>query len=280
MPSPFTNFSEIPKNLDSGACDVTWMTASLAFPISKGIAQYKQYGKRSFYMMIHGGAGHLQLITTDPNIKSIADWKGKRVSGRGLANPQTFDLIRAALLSIYDMTDDDIKLIPSQMATQDMPRHLKEGVADVAIMTALTGAATIEELAVTKDIYFIPLSAEEQASVKAKLPYFASSVIPAGTYPKQDSDVPALVQTQGIFIRHDFDQELAYQMVKAMYEHQDELFKSHSNARFWDIKYAVQTEAIFHPYAPGTVRFLKEKGLWTPEAEAVQQKLLTEAGLN
>lgn len=81
----------------------------------------------------------------------------------------------------------------------------------------------------------------------------------------------------GIYVRHDFDQEMAYEMVKALYEHQQEFLAYHPTTRFWSIE-ANTAENLFHPFSLGTVKYFKEKGVWTAEKEAKQKQLLAEAG--
>lgn len=62
-----------------------------------------------------------------------------------------------------------------------------------------------------------------------------------------------------------------YNIIKAM----DELYPEYKDvsaaAKFWDIKYSglPPAEAAFHPAA---VKYLKEKGVWTPEAQSWNEK--------
>jgi TRAP-type uncharacterized transport system substrate-binding protein len=59
--------------------------------------------------------------------------------------------------------------------------------------------------------------------------------------------------------------------VKAIWEHNDELGKSHPILAAWKPARMVNPD-VGVPYHPGAVRLFKEKGAWTPTAEAAQAK--------
>ena len=44
----------------------------------------------------------------------------------------------------------------------------------------------------------------------------------------------------------------------------------------WEFKKAINLKSMLLPYHPGTIRYLKEKGLWSKEMEKRQNQLIQE----
>jgi len=72
--------------------------------------------------------------------------------------------------------------------------------------------------------------------------------------------------------RADVSEDLVYQLVKWLDENHALYRDKHAMARFQSLeslRFIVENMAV--PLHPGTVRYLREKGLWTPEMERRQQ---------
>jgi TRAP-type uncharacterized transport system substrate-binding protein len=59
------------------------------------------------------------------------------------------------------------------------------------------------------------------------------------------------------------DTGLVYNLVKALYDHQDYLIKIHPSASYTTAENAVKYSPI--PLHPGTIKYLKEKGIAVPD---------------
>ena len=64
---------------------------------------------------------------------------------------------------------------------------------------------------------------------------------------------------------------MAYLIVKTLLENQKELIAVHRDFEEWSAERAVKNLGM--PYHPGAVRYYKEKKVWTPEMEQLQQSL-------
>jgi len=69
--------------------------------------------------------------------------------------------------------------------------------------------------------------------------------------------------------------EAAYEVARLLWEKNQDLGASHRSLQEWT-RERMASPQVFIPYHSGAVRFYKEKGVWTPEMEAVQSKLLSE----
>ena len=67
--------------------------------------------------------------------------------------------------------------------------------------------------------------------------------------------------------------DAAYEITKTLYENDKDLWPLHVFLKEWTQKAMFEANPPA-PYHEGAVRFWKEKGLWTPEAEANQKRLL------
>ena len=260
------------KALNTGQTDISWAPIPFAFMSSKGIGPFQPDGPKTYYKLFSGGQAVPFVVTNDPNIKTIADMKGKKVAGKKTADPNLDD-IRTAYFEANGMTDNDVKLIEFNQYTE-AARMVKDGTADVGIFFSSALNPAVEELALSKTIYFISISDKELETISKKGPYWYKASIAPNTYKGQTSAIQIASHREGVYVRTDFDQDIAYEMVKAIYDHFKDFTAYHATAKYWDLEAAVAIERIFQPFAPGSIKYFKEKGVWTPEHEAKQEQLM------
>jgi TRAP-type uncharacterized transport system substrate-binding protein len=69
--------------------------------------------------------------------------------------------------------------------------------------------------------------------------------------------------------------EAAYEAVKALWEHNQELGEAYPGLKTWTRERMVSSNA-FIPYHPGAIKFFKEKAVWSKEMDEVQANLLAQ----
>lgn len=198
----------------------------------------------------------VQLVArTGANIGSFADMKGKSVSSGSPGSGQ-WQLL-GDLLAAHGMAREDVSEDFSSFAQS--ADKIKDGNLDASLITAGVPTASITELANGHDIVVVPLTGPEIAKLQEVQPYYASVTLPAGSYRGVDADVPTLA-VRAIWATHaDLDEDLAYAMVKALYENTETLAKVHVMGKQISVDTALESISI--PLHPGAERYFREKGI-------------------
>ena len=196
----------------------------------------------------------VHLVTCNPEIKSVADLKGKNVSIGAQGSGVYFNAID--FLAAYDMTVDDIT--PTFQSFADSADALKDGKIDAAFVVAGVPTPAITDLATSKDIYLIALDEEHVAKLKEISPAYTESIIPAGSYNKQDADVLTVGMKATIIANSQVTEDQAYIIVKAIFEGKDELAASHAKGAELNLEYASVCGIAYHP---GAAKYFAEKGI-------------------
>ncbi len=133
---------------------------------------------------------------------------------------------------------------------------MKNRQLDATFQSSGLGNAALKDLSTTQAVNFVSIPADIAGKLGA--PYKAG-VIPAGTYPGQDVDVPTVAITNILVTREGVSDDEAYQMTRLLFEHLDTLEAAHSAARGISLEKALKGLPI--PLHPGAERYYKEQGL-------------------
>jgi hypothetical protein len=114
-------------------------------------------------------------------------------------------------------------------------------------------------------------------AVLPKYPYFNKGVLTAKIYGEMvdNKDLVSAGVIDNIGCRGDLPEDLVYEVMKAIFDHVEELLPIHPVAKVWVAN--PLASAVF-PYHAGAVKYYKERKLWTDELEQKQKGLLTEVG--
>ena len=202
----------------------------------------------------------VQLVTCNPEIKSVADLKGKNVSIGSSGSGVYFNAMD--FLAAYDMTEEDIR--PQYLSFGDSAEALKDGKIDAAFVVAGAPTPAVTDLATSKGMYLIPLDDEHVAKLQEISPVYAKSVIPAGTYAGQEEDIVTVGVKATIIAGEDVTEEQAYTIVKTIFEGRDAITEAHAKGADLDLAYASECGL---PYHPGAAKYFAEQGIEVDVAE-------------
>lgn len=196
-----------------------------------------------------------QIITSaGSGIKSVADLKGKRVSvgdaGSGV-EANTIQILEAYGLTFKDITVQKLSFAESSAALKD--RKIDAFFATVGIPTT-----AIVELSSTNAISLVPIDPEKVAALSAKYPFYVSFVIPANTY-KGVAEPTLTVAVKATFIvRSDLPDDIAYRMVKAIFEGREDIIAGHAKGKELNVAEAVTGVSV--PFHKGAEQYFREIG--------------------
>ena len=159
-------------------------TADFAFCQSDVMA-YAYNGTNLFNTKVEGFSTvaalymeQVQIVTTNPDIKTVADLAGKSVSIGAPGSGVYFNAID--VLSAYGLTENDIK--PTYQSFGDSADALKNGQIDAAFIVAGAPTTAVTDLATTKDTYLVSLDDEHVAKLLETSDYYTKTVIAKDVY--------------------------------------------------------------------------------------------------
>lgn len=196
------------------------------------------------------------VVRADSDIHDLKDIAGKRVS-LGPTGAPWFgpDMLLAAVG--YENNKDYIGQYLSHDQAADA---LQNGDVDVVIATLAFPASAYANLALSADVRFISLSDEQMDAVLAAHPAWKDAGIPAGTYNGQEEDVRTPAVPVWLFTYEGMDEEVVYDLCKAILENSDEMATVHADAGKYRIETA--TEGLGEvPLHAGAEKYFKEAGV-------------------
>ena len=241
--------------------DLTNGNVQLAF-VQSDVMNYAYNGQRLFDSPVTGFSvvaqlyqEQVQIVTCDPDIKSVADLEGKTVSIGASGSGVYYNALD--ILAAYDLTEDDINAQYQDFgASADA---LQDGKIDAAFVVAGAPTVAITTLATAKDTYLVGLDDEHIAKLQESSPYYEEYIIPEGTYEGvPETKTVAVVAT--VIARDDVSEEDVYNICYTIFENMDNL--AHDKAGELDVEFASGVTAV--PYHAGAAKYFAEKGFDVP----------------
>ena len=235
--------------------------AQLGF-VQSDVMSYAYNGERLFegfpyadFSTVAALAEQVQIVTCDPDIKSVADLEGKTVSIGASGSGVYYNALD--ILAAYDLTEDDINAQYQDFgASADA---LQDGKIDAAFVVAGAPTVAITTLATAKDTYLVGLDDEHIAKLQESSPYYEEYIIPEGTYEGvPETKTVAVVAT--VIARDDVSEDDVYNICYTIFENMDNL--AHDKAGELDVEFASGVTAV--PYHAGAAKYFAEKGFDVP----------------
>ena len=199
----------------------------------------------------------VQIVTLDPNIKTVADLKGKNVSIGAAGSGVYFNAID--VLAAYDLTESDIN--PTYQSFGDSTESLQDGKIDAAFVVAGAPTTAVTSLAATKDVYLVSLDDEHIDKLIASSPYYSKNVISKDAYGTAE-DVTTVAVGAVVIANDDVSEADVYNFLYGVFENLDAITEAHAKGAELSLEFATSVTAV--PYHPGAVKYFAEKGITVP----------------
>src|SRR3954465_10326495 len=192
-------------------------------------------------------------------IRRISDLKGKRVStgsGGSATEVMAFRVIEAAGL------DKDKDMKRERLGVAESVNAIKDRKIDAFFWVGGLPTAAVTDLANTPGVKIKMVDhAETVAAMNKKYgKLYVTDTISKDVYHGMDRDNKIATVNNLLVAHQNMDDKTAYNIVKAVFDHKDELVRTHKEAE--NIKLENQKKSASPvPWHPGAVKYFAEKGI-------------------
>lgn len=248
--------------LDMHYAQLGFVQSDVAYYAANGIRfeQYEGAPITSFTALAALYNETVQLVTCNPEIKSMDDLRGKNVSIGAAGSGVYFNAMD--FLAAYDMTEADIN--PQYLNFGDSAEALRDGKIDAAFVVAGAPTVAVVDLCATKGAYLVGLDDEHIAKLKELNGAYTECIIPAGTYDGIDTDTKTVAVKAIIIANGDVTDDEAYTIVSTIFENAADITAQHAKGAELDLNYAAECGLNYHP---GAAKYFAEKGITVKTAE-------------
>jgi len=195
----------------------------------------------------------------DAKINTFDDLKGKRVDigapGSGM---------RATMEELMSRKGWTTKTFASvvDLKSTDQSQALCSGKVDALVFAGGHPNGTIQQITSACETKLVDVSGPVIDAMIKDHPYYSRAVIPGGMYVGNPQDVKTFGVKAVLVASSDLDDEIVYQIVKAVFDNLDNFKTLHPVFATLDAKHMVADTEV-PPLHPGALKYFKEKRLIT-----------------
>jgi TRAP transporter TAXI family solute receptor len=244
----------------SGDSDLALALADTVFAAFNGTGSFEGLAIPEARTLIAIYPNAVQLVTiAGSGITSLDDLRGKRVS---VGAPGSGTEVSAqTLLAANGITYDDFE--PQRLNFNETADALRDGDIAAGFWSVGPPTSSIMNLAATREIAVVALTQAQIDAAVAAEPTFAPYTLRTGLYEGMADPVRTISTPNVLVVHADMDEELAYQITKAIYDHVDELIAIHPAANDTTVEFTLESSPI--PLHPGSLRYFEEIGATIPD---------------
>jgi len=199
---------------------------------------------------------YFQVVAlADAKVNSYADLKGKSLVTQPKGN--TGELLTELVLKMNGLSYQSLAKVNYNSYNESVG-ILTDGHANVFTLGTTAPASAVMDLASARDIRLVPVDERIMNEMKKMNPGYNKLIIKAGTYPKQDKDVPVIGYSTHLVVACDLPENTVYQMVKTMAANVDSMAAVVKSIE--GIKPKDMALDIGVPFHRGAAKFYKEAG--------------------
>ncbi|MDP9363229.1 MAG: TAXI family TRAP transporter solute-binding subunit [Chloroflexota bacterium] len=240
-----------------GDVELAFVLADTAFDAAEGNEPFAEAVPAQALATLYNNYTHVVTLE-DSGINGLANLRDRTVS-TGAAGSGT-EVIANRLLEAAGL-DPDADISRQQLGAGESASALRDGNIDAFFWSGGLPTGAVTELGATPnvDLKLIPNGEFADELQGAFGTFYGTATVPGGTYGGQDEPVDVVVVPNVLVVNEALDEELAYNILSAMFEHRDDLVAAHPEANNLTLENAVQNSPI--PYHPGALRYYEEQGV-------------------
>lgn len=199
----------------------------------------------------------VQVVTLDPDIKTIGDLAGKTVSIGSSGSGVYYNALD--ILAAYGLSESDIK--PTYQSFGDSVDALQDGKIDAAFVVAGAPTVAVSTLATTHDVRLVSIDDEHMEALIEASPYYTPVTIAASVY-GTDEDCQTVAVGAVVIARDDVSEDAVYDVVSTIFNDKEAISQSHDKGNELDLAFATSITTV--PYHPGAAKYFAEQGIEVP----------------
>ena len=238
--------------------ELAFIMADTGWDAYMGKAQFKEKVPLRTLAVLY--PNNMHVVTAEgKGINKVLDLKGKRVSTGAPGSGTEVMGLRVIEANGLDPNKD---MTRDKLGVSESVGALKDGKIDAFFWVGGLPTAAITDLGATPGIKIRLLnSADAVPKMREKYgPLYVTGAIAAKTYPGQDADVPIAVVWNVLICNEKMKDDVAYDILKTLFDHKPELVASHRDARYLSLDSQAGGGSPI-PFHPGAVRYFAEKGI-------------------
>jgi len=241
----------------AGKADLAFIMADTGWDAYMGREKFKEKIPLRTVAVLY--PNNMHIVTVEgTGIEKVSDLKGKRVSTGAPGSGTEIKGLR--ILEAYGL-DPDKDMKRDKLGVAESAGALKDRKIDAFFWDGGLPTAAVTDLGATPGIKIKLIShADAVPKMREKYgPLYVKGIIPAKTYPGQEVDAPMAVVMNLLVCHEKMKGDVAYDIVKTIFNHKPELIASHKDARYLSLEPQVGGSPI--PLHPGAIRYFTEKGV-------------------
>jgi len=245
------------QGIDSGDYQLGTVQSDVMHYAWNGTRSFEEDGKVDTFRTVAGlYAEAVQLVTVNPDIKSVSDLKDKKVSIGAPGSGVYFNAVD--VLGAAGLTEEDIK--PQYQNFDESADALKDGKIDAAFIVAGAPTPAITELSMTNaNTRIVPIDGDIAEKLMKDNTFYSVYKIPADTYKNQAEEVATVTVKATLIVSADASEDDIYNLTAAIFDNIDAITKEHAKGAELSLENA--TEGLTVPFHAGAAKYFKEKGI-------------------
>lgn len=205
------------------------------------------------------------VARADAGIETPADLKGKRVYVGDVGSGTEQDARQ--ILGAHDVELTDLQS-PVRGSASDAVNLLRDGRIEAMFYTVGVGSSAITEVAQTAPIKIVGIEQEKLEALKSEYAFYTPFTIPAGTYPKMDSEATTVTLKAMLAADQSLPADAVYQFCQTLFGDNLQAFyddiQNPNLKKYFTVKAGLEGMSI--PLHEGAARFFREQGVEIPES--------------
>ena len=244
--------------IGTGRAEVAFAMADASLDALKGQDKFtKELPVRALAVLY---PNQMHVVTIDgTGINTMADLKGKRVS---TGSPGSATEVMAFRVIEASGLDKDKDMTRERLGVAESVNALKDRKIDAFFWVGGLPTSAVTDLGATPGVKIKMIDHADAADAMNKKygQLYAANVIPAGTYPGQDTPNKNVVVWNLLVANEKLPEQVAYNVVKTLFEHKPEMVATHKESENIKLENQNNTNSPL-PFHKGAIKYFAEKGI-------------------